>query len=291
MYAVISPSNDETGHSKKIVVDGKARLSFAVNAAGVTRLEDLYQRDPQRILFPTPAKNDLLQAVVVTTSGGLVGGDKIFVDVKALKHAQALVTAQAAEKIYRSAGEISEINVSLAAESGSWLEYLPQDTILFDGAKLNRQTNINVTEGGRLLAGEIMIFGRLGHGEKFSRGLAHDGWEISKDGRLVWAEALHLEDNIQDVLADPACFDGAVAAATAVYIGPDAEDHLITARNILAEQTSATLSGATFVNDILVMRWLGQDAFDLRKDFGAFWGAFRNKTAGLPSTLPRLWNM
>jgi urease accessory protein len=291
MYAAISPSNDETEREKMIIGDGKARLSFAVDAAGVTRLKNLYQRDPQRVLFPIPAKNDILQAVVVTTSGGLVGGDQISVEVKALKDSQVLVTAQAAEKIYRSAGEISEINVSLDAAAGSWLEYLPQDTILFEGAKLRRRTDINVADGGKLLAGEIMVFGRLGHGELFTQGLAHDGWEISKDGRLVWAEALHLEDNIQGILNDPACFDGAVATATAVYIGPDAEDRLTTARGILAEQTSTTLSGATYVNGILVMRWLGRDAFELRKDVGSFWGTFRNKTAGLPSTLPRLWNM
>jgi urease accessory protein len=291
MYAAISQSNDDKIETKKIIVDGKARLSFAADADGTTRLEDLYQRDPQRILFPNAPVDDIFQAVVVTTSGGLVGGDKISVDIKAGENAKALVTAQAAEKIYRSTGEEAVINVSLIAEAASWLEYLPQETILFEQSRLRRQTHIDVAKGGKLLAGEMIVFGRLGHGEHFQNGLAHDGWEVSLDGRLVWADALHLEDNIGSTIDDPACFDGAVAMATAVYAGPDAEAHLETARDILAVQPNSTLSGATFVNGILLMRWLGKDALDLRNDFGAFWGAFRNKVAGLPTALPRLWNM
>jgi urease accessory protein len=290
MYAAFSQSKDDATTINKIIVDGKARLSFAASE-GVTRLEDLFQSDPVRILFPSPPKDDISQAVVVTTSGGLVGGDKIALDIAVRENAKALVTAQSAEKIYRSAGEDARINVSLNAAPGSWLEYLPQETILFNGSRLQRQTTIDVAEGGQLLAGEMMVFGRLGHGERFEAGLAHEAWEISKDGRLVWGDALHLEDNIADVLDDPACFDDAVATATAVYIGPNAEHHLTTVRDILSDQESATLKGVTFVNGILVMRWLGKDALDLRNDFGSFWGRFRNQLAGLPTTLPRLWNM
>jgi urease accessory protein len=291
MYAAISPSENETPNAKKITVDGKARLSFAADKAGTTRLEDLYQQDPQHILFPNPPKDDITQAVVVTTSGGLVGGDQISIEIKTSKNAQALITAQAAEKIYRSAGEDAVINIRLSAEAGSWLEFLPQETILFDGARLRRNTHINVASGGRLLAGEIVVFGRLGRGERFCNGLAHDGWEVLLEGRLMWAEALHLEQDIVGVINDPACFDAAVSIATAVYVGADARDHLATAREIFEAQNSNTLSGATFTNGILIMRWLGKDAFELRKDFGSFWGAFRNKLTGLPTTLPRLWNM
>lgn len=291
MYAAISPSNEETTDTARIVVDGKARLSFAADDDGVTRLEDLYQRDPMRVLFPNTPKNDISQAVIVTTSGGLVGGDQISMEFETREAASALVMGQSAEKIYRSAGDDVCINVNLKAGVDSWLEYLPQETILFEGAQLRRKTTIDVSKGGRLLAGEILVFGRLGHGERFSRGLAHDGWEVSIEGRLRWADALHLEDDIAAVIDDPACFDGAVAAATAVYVGPDAEQHLETVRDIFDARESTTLTGSTFINGILVMRWLGQDAFDLRNDFGSFWGAFRNKVAGLPDKLPRLWEM
>tara|TARA_B100001971_G_scaffold208341_1_gene230030 strand:+ start:78 stop:953 length:876 start_codon:yes stop_codon:yes gene_type:complete len=291
MYAAISPSKDETPTPKPIIVDGRARLSFVADADGMTRLDDLFQRDPQRILFPNPPKDDITQAVIVTTSGGLVGGDQISVEIETGEHAQALVMAQAAEKIYRSAGADSQINVRLEAAPSSWLEYLPQETILFDGARLRRSTAIDVAEGGRLLAGEMMVFGRLGHGEQFRFGLAHDGWEVSQNGHLVWADTLHLKDDIAAVTGKPACFDSAVAAATGVYIGVDAEQHLTTARDIFAARDTTTLTGATFVNGVLVMRWLGRDAFALRNDFGAFWCAFRNQVAELPAALPRLWNM
>ncbi|MGY8998949.1 MAG: urease accessory protein UreD [Rhodospirillales bacterium] len=291
MCDVISQSNGKTREKKRIIVDGNARLSFVVDADGLTQLGDLYQRDPQRILFPNAPKGDIIQAVVVTTSGGLVGGDKISVTIKVGENAKALVTAQAAEKIYRSTGADVEINVSLIAESGSWFEFLPQETILFDRSRLRRKIEINVAKGGKLLAGEMMVFGRLGHGEHFQTGLVHDSWEVSREDRLVWADSLHLESNIATILDDPACFNGAVAMATAVYVGPDVKENLFVAREIFKSQESSVLSGASIVNGILLLRWLGKDALALRDDFGFFWGAFRNKVASLPTELPRLWNM
>src|SRR5580704_15225822 len=119
----------------KSLVHGIAEIGF-VARDGAMRLSHLYECNPLRVLFPTPAVGDLPIAVLVTTSGGLVAGDRVDVAVTIGEGAAAHVTGSAAEKIYRSTGPTTRLAQSLTAEAGAWLEYLPPETILFDRAKL-----------------------------------------------------------------------------------------------------------------------------------------------------------
>jgi len=275
-------------------VHGAAEIGF-VHKQGETRLDHLYQHDPLRVLFPTPPKGEPPNAVLVTTSGGLVGGDRLDVSVSAGPGTAAMVTAQAAEKVYRSAGPDSQIGVRLSVEKDAWLEWLPQETILFDGARLRRETAIDLAPGARILAGEILVFGRVASGERLSKGLVREAWSVRRDGRLIWADALHLDSgpdgDLMDIFAEPACFDGAAAQATAVYADGDPARHLDRARSLLAEGDDELRSAATVVNGVLVARWLGHDPARLRRAFGDFWTGFRQAAAGLPATLPRLWDV
>ncbi len=268
---------------------GAATIGFAHDGS-TSRLARLYQRDPLRVLFPEVPASEIPTGVLVTTSGGLVGGDRLDVSVAVGDGAEAMAFGQAAEKVYRSTGRTSHIAVELTVGSGGWLEWLPQETILFEGARLERRTRIAIAPGGRALAGEILVFGRIAGGERFSRGLLHDAWEIRRDGRLAWAEALHLEDDIKDAFADPACFDGAAAYATAVYADDEPQRHLDIARSLLAAGDGLQ-TGATVVNGLLVARWLGRDAADLRRAFGDFWAGFRAAAGGKRPALPRLWHV
>lgn len=269
---------------------GQASIVFRSDGA-VTRLADLFQHDPLRVLFPNPAPGEPVSAVLVTTSGGLVGGDRLDISVGAEPDAAAMVMAQAAEKVYRSAGADCRIEVALGAQAGSWLEYLPQETILFEGSRLRRRTVVEADAGARVLAGEMLVFGRIARGERMTGGLVRDTWQVRRDGRLAWADALHLDGALAETLAHPAGFDGAVACATAVYVGDDAAVQLDTARELLAAEESDLRTGATFVNGVLIVRWLGRDAFPLRRAFGNFWMAFRHRAGGLPEALPRLWHV
>ncbi|HYD67198.1 urease accessory protein UreD [Azospirillum sp.] len=268
----------------RLTIHGRAEVAFER-----ARLGTVYHTDPLRLLFPTPATGDPPTATVVTTSGGLVGGDRLEIAATVGEGASALVTAQAAEKVYRSTGADVRFDVALSVADGGWLEWLPQETILFDGARLRRTTCANVAGSGRLLAGELLVFGRVARGERFATGLARDAWEVRRDGRLVWADALHLDGDIPAVLDHPAGFDGATAYGTIVYVGPDAAAHLDAARDMLSEV--ALHAGATVLGEVLVMRLLGKDAHRLRTDFGRVWAAFRALAGGLPERLPRLWHV
>jgi len=267
---------------------GAAELAFA-HTHGRSKLSHLYQHAPLRVMFPHHPAGEPATAAIVTTSGGLVGGDRLSVDVKVATGTQALVTAQAAEKVYRSNGPDCRIDVRLTAEDGAWLEWLPQETILFEGARLRRLTAVDRKPGGRILAGEILVFGRIARDERVTCGLIHDAWEIRHDGRLIWSDALHLDGDLAHVLNHKGCFAGATAYATAAYVGDDAADRLAMVRGLL--ENSDVRASATVVQGVLVMRWLGEDALDVRQAFGAFWMGFRHAVAGLAATLPRLWHI
>ena len=271
-------------------VHGRGDVSF-VRDGNRSVLGRLYQKDPVRILFPGVPVGELPMGVLVTTSGGLVGGDVIEVSAETGAGARAILTSQAAEKIYRSAGDDCRISVALHAGAGSWLEWLPQETILFDHARLRRITSVHRAPGASVLAGEMAVFGRTAMKETFSSGLLHDRWEVRTGDRLVWADALHLDDDAADALAHPACFDGAIAMGTVIFACDEVDTHLDAARALLEDAADTVRAGASVVGGVLVVRFLSRDAFDLRAAFGDFWAGFRAHAVGLPAFLPRLWHV
>jgi urease accessory protein len=261
---------------------------------GIGRLAHLYQHDPLRVLFPVPEPDDIPLAVLLTTSGGLVAGDRLSLSVQVAEGAAAQVTAAAAEKIYRSLGATSEINQHLAVGAGGWLEYLPPETILFDGARLRRRTIVELGPRAGMLGGGILVFGRQAHGERLTHGLVNERWEVSRDGALVWGDALHLDGDLATVIADPACFASAAACATMILAPPDGEPHgfVDAARAVQARSATPGLqAGVTAVGGLLIARWLAVDALTLRRAYADLACHLRRAAMGLPPRLPRLWHV
>ncbi|MET1025942.1 MAG: urease accessory protein UreD [Dongiaceae bacterium] len=244
---------------------------------------------PLRVLFPIAADGDPVTAALINTGGGLVGGDSLSIKASIGPDAAALLVAQAAEKVYRSTGADCRIDVSLAAAPGAWLEMLPQETILFDGARLRRRTRIDAGPGAAVLAGEIQVFGRLARGEEMRSGLLHDAWQIRRAGQLIWQDSLHLDGAVAERLDHPAAFGGARVAATLIHLCEDPAAALSLVRETLAESSSGRAS-ASLVNGVVVARWLGRDPLALRSSFAAVWIALR-AAKNFPATLPRLWHI
>ncbi|HEV2548705.1 MAG TPA: urease accessory protein UreD [Stellaceae bacterium] len=262
--------------------DGVAEIVFARN--GLARL---YQRTPCRVLFPTPEPDDIPMAALLTTSGGLAGGDRLSIAVAAEARARAVVATAAAEKVYGSQGAETRVAVTLRAEQSAWLEWLPQESILFDGARLVRSLAFEVAAGARLLAAETLVFGRIARGERFLQGLLHESWRVRRGGRLVWVDTTQLAGDVGAALARPAAFGGADAFATALYVGEDAASLLETARDLAASGTCR--SGATVVSGVLVARFRGAAA-SVRAALMRYVAGLRQRAAGLPPRLPRLWH-
>ncbi len=268
--------------SRPRLFEGVADVSFA-RRGEETVLVGLHQKPPLRVLFPR-TDDPLPLAVLANTAGGLVGGDRMATEVKVGAGAAVRVTAQAAEKVYRSLGAETIVDNRLCVQEGAWLEWLPQETIVFDRARLRRRMRIELSADARVIAGEILVFGRVARGERVTTGLLHDAWEVRRDGRIAWADALHLDGDIQATLATPATFGGGLAYATMIYAAPDGASHLDVLREMVGEDGAATCIGS-----MLIARWLSPDPYRVRRSFGRAWRSLRQRLQGLPAQLPPIW--
>jgi urease accessory protein len=275
------------------LTEGAAEIGFA-RRDGISRLAQLYQRDPLRVLFPAPAAGDPPLAVIVTTSGGLVAGDRLDIRVELAPGATAHVTASAAEKVYRSTGRTTTIRQTLSIGPSAALEFLPPETILFDGARLQRETVIDLAPGSAFLGGDIVVFGRRARGERFANGFLREVWELRRNGYLVWGDTLHLDDDVGRIIDDPACFDGAAAFATMIFSPPtgDVRSLLDGARIVQGVcATTGLRAGATTIAGVVIARWLAADAAVLRRAYADLACHFRSAALGLPPRLPKVWHV
>ena len=259
---------------------GESRVAFAVRD-GATRLAELYQRDPCRVLFPDPEPGEPPEAVLVTTSGGVTGGDRLKIAVEVGPGGRAIASTQAAEKIYRAArtGDRCTIEVAVTVGEGASLDWLPQETIVFQGSRLARRTVAHVAPGGSLLACEMVVLGRAASGERFTAGLLLDSWSVRRADRLAWTDTLRVEGETPS----GAGFGPANALATVIGVWDEPQPHFERARTLL-EAADKVRAGVTLVNGILVARLLGE-ATEVRGAVTRFLGAFRGQR------LPRVWHI
>lgn len=271
-------------------VDGEARIAFRLRADGRTVLADLYQRAPCRMMFPATESDEPVQAVLLTTSGGLTGGDRTRIAASIGPGARATLTTQAAEKIYRALPAAGDAIVQVEVEVGAaaWAEWLAQETIVFEGSRLRRQFTADIAATGKLLAVESIVFGRTAMGERFDTGLLHDGWRISRGGKLIWLDTLHLEGNVRGLRSAPFGFGTSVACSTVVYVGADAPEQLTEARRILGQ--CPLPCGATSLDGIMIARIMADDAVELRAAVMQLIAGIRQAAACLPARVPRVWH-
>lgn len=267
---------------------GVVELAFKRRGAG-TVLDRLYQQGcgKARVLRPEP-KAPGPEAVLINTAGGLTGGDDLRWRIEWHAGCTATVTSQAAEKVYRSLGDDARIETRLAVAREARAEWLPQETILFDRARVRRRMEIDVETGGSLLACEAFVFGRTARGEVVTEGFLHDAWRVRYGGRLVWADALRLDGAIAARLACGAITNGARAVASVLHIAEDAGRRLELARTLM--QGARSRAAATCIGPVLIARFLAPDGAVLRRDLTAWIAGFRAGACGLPARLPRVWS-
>jgi urease accessory protein len=273
---------DTTSATSAIFAANRARgaVSFDVHQVdGVTRRRHLHESGSLRVRFPSPEAEGL-SAVFVNTAGGIAGGDRFDVEIATGETARLTVTTAAAEKIYRAEGAPAELNIALKAEARSHLAWLPQETILFDRARILRRIDIDLAEDASLLLCEIVVFGRAAMGERMSGGEFVDRWRLRRGGRLVFAEAVRLDGDIGEKLKRPAVANGGVAIGTALIVPGD--EALVERIRELSESFGGEV-GISAWNGFAMARFCAQDAARLRADMMAVLG----RVSG--GGLPRLW--
>src|SRR5215469_15808139 len=151
----------------RIFAANRARGTIALRVAhrdGQTRPQSIHEAGSLRVRFPR-SRTAALEAVIVNTAGGLAGGDCLDIKLSAGKDTQITVATASAEKVYRSSGPDARIRIVLNAEPGGSIVWLPQETIVFNRARIARSIEVDLAEAARLIIVEAMIFGRLGMGE------------------------------------------------------------------------------------------------------------------------------
>ena len=258
----------------------RGAVAFDVqHADGVTRRRHLHESGSLRVRFPSPEALGL-SAVFVNTAGGIAGGDRFDIDIAVGEGSRLAVTTAAAEKVYRAAGPAAELNIALKAAAGSHLSWLPQETILFDQARVKRRIDIDLVEDASLLLCEIVVFGRAAMGERMQRGEFVDRWRLRRGGSLVFAETVRLDGDIGEKLGRPAIANGGVAIGTALIVPGD--EALVERIGELSKSFGGEV-GISSWNGFAMVRFCAQDAARLRADMMAVLG----RASG--SALPRLW--
>ncbi|MFH1341614.1 MAG: urease accessory protein UreD [Pseudomonadota bacterium] len=246
---------------------------------GVTRRRQLHESGSLRVRFPSPEAEGL-SAMFVNTAGGIAGGDRFDIDIAVGEGASLAVTTAAAEKVYRAQGPAADVNIALKAAAGAHLSWLPQETILFDRARVSRRIDIDLAEGASLLLCEIVVFGRAAMGERMQKGEFVDRWRLRRAGKLVFAETVRLDGDIGARLAKSAVANGGVAIGTALIVPGD--EALVERIREVADSLGGEV-GISAWNGFAMARFCAQDAARLRADMMAVLGR------ASATALPRMW--
>ncbi len=204
-----------------------------------------------------------MEVVLVNTAGGITGGDRFDLDLRIGENAMLTLTTQASERAYRAqSGEVGRVTTQVRVQAGGRFDWLPQELILFDGCALQRRLEITLEPGARLLMVEPVVFGRAAMGETLGDVMFRDRIRIIRNGIPLYLDGLDLVGDAVAHLARPAIANGAGAMACVVMVDADAASHLAAVRAFLPKTAGASLLGC----DVLVIRHLAQDSFELRRN-------------------------
>jgi urease accessory protein len=266
--AEIFAANRATGH-----------IALSVAALdGRTRRKLVREDGSLRVRFPNAAP-EALEAVIVNTGGGMIGGDRLSIDIALEAGSSLIAGTAAAEKVYRSNGPDAEMTVRLDLAVGARLVWLPQETILFDRARLSRRIDVDLAPGASLLMAEAVVFGRAAMGEFMTEGHVSDHWRVRREGKLIYADTARLDGAITKKLGQSAVMAGGIAFAT-VLCAPGGEEQLAAVRAL--GETFKSEVGISAWNGIAVARFCARDGATLRHDLIAV-------LAALGAHVPRLW--
>ena len=267
--------------------DGTGKIVLVGSETG-TRILDVYHRSPLRVMFPRTRRHSVEEAVLINTSGGVAGGDRLEWRVVALADASIAVTSQAAEKIYRALAEPAHISTHLAAGNRAKLAWLPQETIVFNGARLNRETVIEASSDSEVLALEWIVLGRAARNESVTSGQIIDTWRVKKGGRLVWADTFRVFDETFAHLHRRALLSECIAIATVIYSAPDLDRRLDFLRNFAG--AAECRCAVTLVNGLVVIRFAANAASDLRASLCRLLQQLSGELEPGPFRVPRMWS-
>lgn len=260
---------------------GTLRVSMKLRD-GATVLDRLRQEGCLKARLPRPEDGASTSLVTLNSAGGVAQGDRLAVHIAAGPGTSLTVASQAAERYYRSPGGApARVHSTLSAGPGAALEWLPQETILFEDCALDRRLDVDLAPDATFLGVETLVFGRALMGEVVRRAFLRDTIRLTRSGALLWHDAIRFDGPVQSVLDRKAVADGGRAVATLVFATPDAAAALDRLRDALAPFAA----GASALDGLLIARIVAADGACARAAIVAGLAALRG---GRP--LPRVWS-
>jgi urease accessory protein len=273
---------------------GRLRVAFE-RRGDLTALAVLRQEGCLKARHPRLEPGAIAETVLLNTSGGITGGDDLGLDIRAGIGTRLVVTTQAAERIYRASPNSppATIRTNLRAEADATLEWLPQETILFDACRADRTLSVDLAPGARFLGVESLLFGRQASGETMQRASFMDRIRIHQGGVLLLHDATRIAGDAAALMARSGTFGDARAMATIVAVGPEAEAAVPLLRAALGDGTlpdgameAPVQFGVSAWNGLVLARLLAADGARLRQAVITALGILRGA-----APLPRVWRL
>ena len=252
-------------------------LSFHVTKQLVSRM---YQSGSAKLMLPN-TYSDMMEAVILNTSGGMTDGDILNIDVEA-DDCALVMTTQTAERVYRSVGtRPAKIKINLSVSDAADLHWLPQETIVFNDSKFERTLTVNLSSCSNCLVAETLVLGREAMGENICDCHLVDNWRVFRDGNLFHAESLRLSHEINKIITAPAGGNGARLLSTILYVGHNLEQVADRVSDLIKQSPSNY--AVSCWNDRLIIRLMSAHPASARKDIEKLLLAIRKQP------LPRVW--
>ncbi|WP_347986613.1 urease accessory protein UreD [Methylomonas sp. AM2-LC] len=261
--------------------EAELRLGF-VYRANKTVMAHCEHRGPLTVQRPFYPEDKLCHVYLLHPPGGVVAGDRLNIAINVDENAQVLITTPAAGKFYRSVGKTATQTVSLTVAEQASLEWLPQETLLFEGAQLDSSCCINLGDNSTFIGWEVLILGRPAADEGFTQGFASLHWQIRRGGRLHYHERINLD--AQAFTANWGLQNN--ASFGTLFACPVNSHQLSLVQDLIAEQPGR---GVTLLDDLLICRALDQRADKLRAFFEQVRDVLRTELIGQKSCNPRIW--
>jgi urease accessory protein len=239
----------------------------------------------QKALYPEG--DAVCHGIVLHPPAGIAGGDSLEIDVKIGAAAHALLTTPGAGKWYRSAGPSARLTQRIGVAEGGVCEWLPQESIVFDGALGVLETEVDLRGDACFIGAEMLCFGRTGSGERFTRGALGLSTRISRDGRPLWLERGSI-DGASPLLESPVGLAGQPVVGSLLVASPLCDKAL---RDACRDISPVLGEGAvTLLPGLLVARYLGPACEPGRNWLTRLWGVIRPAVARQPMRRPRIWS-